>query len=121
MRERDYERAFALYDELDALHPGWLFEVHHPWRHANRKPEIPARRLLVALMAWSGITHKRMSAFFGVNPTEIGMAARRIWHVLALGDLEEDFEPEDVRREKRRRIYENTKSAMDAALGTEGL
>lgn len=91
----------------DVLYPPWLFEIHRPrLRLDSQKPETRARQVLAWAMRESEMNYLAIAAALGCSRSRAYELARggiiRIAAAGARGDLEEDFQPADVRRECRR-------------------
>lgn len=115
MRMRDYERAWQLYAELDALHPTWIFELKRsPLRGDVGKPETAPLKVIAWMLREQGWTYKQIGNFVGRSAqraSELHRGGARIVAAtgVVLGNIEDDFLAADLRREKRRLEHEAEK------------
>jgi hypothetical protein len=133
MMEKRYEIGFEIMRELDAAHPEWLLELRvHRKLLSNRSRngtnalrEKTTKRILVAMLIDAIETPRGRNDLALASRTRSaivssGLVSRqtlRTWHNRGLRDLEQrfvhedrveiedDFEPADVRLERRRRHH----------------
>lgn len=119
LRERRYELAFRIWNDLDAMYPPWSLEISKIAATGTVKNDSKAKATIACLLhdgGYSGYTLKQIGRFLGGLSVE---RARQLEYRGALtmekrlctlsndpnarfGDLEEDFASPEDRREERR-------------------
>lgn len=112
MRAGKHEDAEAIWDQLDEIEPGWQERVAHPDRDLSyARKRNTHRRFLAWVLLCTHQTSEVKDLFDVSSPGTVRMLANGGANIVEakfgrLGMLEEDFEPEDVRRAKRRAEHE---------------
>jgi len=126
LRERRYELAFHIWNDLDAMYPPWSLEISKIAPGGNVKNDSRAKETLALLLHDNGYTLGEVGRFLGGLSVErarqleqrgLRTMARRLCALsndpnARFGDLEEDFDSPEVRREERRLAHEVATSAV---------